>query len=243
MNADQPATTRRRRAPALIFDFDGLLVDTESTALRAWQEQFAVHGVDFPLEVWHRYIGSQGSQRAMLDAVREGGGRFEDSDLLAEWRERHTGIVRAEHLREGVQAFLDAAVTAGLPLGVASSASRDWLEEHLERVGVRPLFSVVCSRDDGQVKPAPDIYLAVLGALGVGASDAIAFEDSPNGVAAAKAAGLFCVAVPNPVTERLPLGRADIRVTSFTELSVSGLIDRFRGGPGYAPPNVELPAP
>src|SRR5450432_3162255 len=103
-------------APAFIFDFDGLLVDTESTALRSWREQFAVHDLDFPLEVWHLYIGSQGSQQAMLDAVRSGGIEFNDADLLAEWRERHTGIVRREFLRDGVEAFLDAAAAAGSKL-------------------------------------------------------------------------------------------------------------------------------
>jgi putative hydrolase of the HAD superfamily len=100
-------------APAFIFDFDGLLVDTESTVLRAWREQFAIHALAFPLEVWHRYIGSQGSQEAMLAAMRSGGIAFDDTEFLAEWRERHDGIVREEFLREGVEAFLDAAATAG----------------------------------------------------------------------------------------------------------------------------------
>jgi HAD superfamily hydrolase (TIGR01509 family) len=231
------------RSPALIFDFDGLLVDTESTALQAWREQFAVHGVEFPLEVWNRYIGSQGSQQAMLGAVRDGGIEFDDAELLAEWRGRHNGIVNSEHLRDGVREFLDDAVARGLPMAVASSATRDWLDVHLERVGVRGLFAAVCARDNGRVKPAPDIYLAALDALGVGAGDAIAFEDSPNGVTAAKAAGIFCVAVPNPVTSGLALDHADLRVSSFTEISVSTLIELFRGGPGYAPPNVEAPAP
>jgi beta-phosphoglucomutase-like phosphatase (HAD superfamily) len=105
------------------------------------------------------------------------------------------------------------------------------------------LFDVVCARDNGRVKPAPDIYLAALASLGVAADDAIAFEDSPNGIAAAKAAGLMCVAVPNPVTAALPLGAADLRVESFTEISYSRLVAQLRGATGYAPPNVQAPAP
>jgi HAD superfamily hydrolase (TIGR01509 family) len=229
--------------PALIFDFDGLLVDTESSALLAWREQFAVHDVAFPLEVWHSFIGSQGSQDAMLAAVRAGGIDFEDAVLRAEWRERHNRIVSSEPLRAGVEAFLDDAAAAGARFAVASSATRDWLDEQFGRLGIRDRFEVVCARDNGRVKPAPDIYLAALAALGVEASDAIAFEDSPNGIAAAKAAGLYCVAVPNPVTADLPLEQADLRVDSFTAISYVELVDRFGRAAGYDPPNVKAPAP
>jgi HAD superfamily hydrolase (TIGR01509 family) len=228
---------------ALIFDFDGLLVDTESSALRAWREQFAVHDLDFPLEIWHTYIGSQGSQEAMLAAVRAGGVEFEDVELRAEWRQRHNLIANEEPLRAGVLGFLEEAVAAGSHLAIASSATRDWLDGHLDRLGIRPLFDVVCARDNGRVKPSPDIYLAALAGLGVGSDDAIAFEDSPNGIAAAKAAGLMCVAVPNPVTADLPLGQADLQVDSFTEITYAELVDRLRGGSGYDSANVKAPAP
>jgi len=91
----------------------------------------------------------------MLGAVRDGGIEFDDAELLAEWRGRHNGIVNTEHLRDGVREFLDDAVARGLPMAVASSATRDWLDVHLERVGVRGLFAAVCARDNGTVKPAP----------------------------------------------------------------------------------------
>jgi HAD superfamily hydrolase (TIGR01509 family) len=216
--------------PALIFDFDGLLVDTESTALRAWKEEFAVHGVAFPLDVWHRFIGSQGSQLAMIAALRAGGVGLDEAKLIARLRARHTVIVSQEFMREGVEEFLDGAAAAGAQLAVASSASRDWLDEHLERLGIRDRFAVVCARDNGRVKPAPDIYLAALAGLGAEADDAIAFEDSPNGIAAAKAAGLYCVAVPNPVTIDLGLGAADLVVDSFADITVAGLLARRRTG-------------
>ena len=225
-------------APALIFDFDGLLVDTESTALRAWREHFAVHDLVFPLETWHQYIGTQGSQQAMLDVMRSVGLDFVDADLLAQWRERHNGIIDVEMLRPGVEAFLDEAAEAGAPLAIASSATRDWLDHHLGRLGIRERFAAVCARDNGRVKPAPDIFLAALAAIGGDAANAVAFEDSPNGIRAAKAAGLYCVAVPNPVTVELPLDEADLRVESFADLTVSDLVRRLRGGRGYAPSNV-----
>jgi len=240
---DAPATPPALSPPALIFDFDGLLVDTESSALLAWREQFAVHDLDFPLETWRSYIGSQGSQEAMLAAVRAGGVEFEDAELRAEWRQRHNAIARAEPLRAGVAVFLDEAIAAGSALAIASSATRDWLDDHLDRLGIRQLFDVVCTRDNGRVKPSPDIYLAALAGLRASAHNAIAFEDSPNGIAAAKAAGLMCVAVPNPVTAQLPLGAADLLVESFSDVSFSGLVSVLRGAAGYAPPNVQAPAP
>ena len=111
--------------------------------------------------------------------------------LRGEWRERHNRIVSTEPLRPGVEAFLDEAAAAGAQMAVASSATRDWLDQQLGRLGIRDRFEVVCARDNGRVKPAPDIYLAALASLGVDAGNAIAFEDSPNGIAAAKAAGLL----------------------------------------------------
>ena len=179
----------------------------------------------------------------MLAAVRAGGIDVEDAVLRAEWRERHNRIVSSEPLRAGVEAFLDGAAAAGAKFAVASSATRDWLDQQLGRLGIRARFEAVCARDNGRVKPAPDIYLAALAALGVDASGAIAFEDSPNGITAAKAAGLYCVAVPNPMTVSLPLGQADLQVESFTQITYSELVDRLRGAAGYDPPNVEAPAP
>jgi HAD superfamily hydrolase (TIGR01509 family) len=231
------------QTPALIFDFDGLLVDTESSALLAWREQFAVHELDFPLEVWHQFIGSQGSQEAMMAAIRAGGVEFDDAELRGEWRERHNRIVSTVPLRPGVESFLDEAAAVGAKFAVASSATRDWLDQQLGRLGIHDRFEVICARDNGRVKPAPDIYLAAVAALRVEASDAIAFEDSPNGITAAKAAGLYCVAVPNPVTADLPLGDADLRVDSFTELSYPELVDRLRRSSGYDSANVKAPAP
>jgi HAD superfamily hydrolase (TIGR01509 family) len=231
------------RPPVLIFDFDGLLVDTESTALRAWREEFAVYRVEFPTELWHSFLGSQGGQAAMVEAIRAGGVPIEAAELQARWRQRHLAIVSDEGLRDGVLAFLDEAKQDGARLAVASSATRDWVEQHLARVGIRSRFEVVCSREDGQPKPAPDIYLAVLAALGVTARDAVAFEDSPHGVTAAKAAGIFCVAVPNAVTASMAFDHADVRVESLAELSVAGLGEQLRSAAGYAPRDVHAPAP
>ena len=230
-------------SPALIFDFDGLLVDTESSALLAWREQFAVHELVFPLEVWHQYIGSQGSQQAMMEEIRPAASSSSTSNCSRSGESGTTASSVQSRCGPALRPSSTRRRAGGARFAVASSATRDWLDQQLGRLGIHDRFEVICARDNGRVKPAPDIYLAAIAALGVDASDAIAFEDSPNGITAAKAAGLYCVAVPNPVTAELPLGQADLRVDSFTDISYAELVDRLRGAAGYDAPNVEAPAP
>ena len=129
--------------------------------------------------------------------------------------------------RPGVADLVAAAVTAGLRLAVASSSSRRWVEGHLDRIGALGAFHAVRCRDDvRQTKPAPDVYLAALEALGVNASQAVAFEDSPNGVQAAKTAGIYTVAVPNGVTRGWPFDHADRVIDSLHGVTVHG-VDRW----------------
>jgi beta-phosphoglucomutase-like phosphatase (HAD superfamily) len=112
---------------------------------------------------------------------------------------------------------------------VASSSSVGWVDGHLRRLGLRDAFAVVrCAGDVPRVKPDPALYLSVLEATGIPAAEALALEDSPNGVLAAKRAGLACVAVPNPLTARLDLGAADLRLGSLAELPLSELLARLR---------------
>jgi HAD superfamily hydrolase (TIGR01509 family) len=123
---------------------------------------------------------------------------------------------------------LDAAHERGLKLGVASSSTREWVAGHLARLGVLERFECLRCRDDvANVKPEPDLYLAVLDCLGVPASEAIAIEDSPNGVAAAKRAGMRCVAVPNSITAGLDLSEADLTLASLAELTLAQLLAKF----------------
>ena len=124
---------------------------------------------------------------------------------------------------------MDEARRLGLGLGVASSSDRRWVEGHLERLGLHAHFDVIrCADDVPRVKPDPALYRAVLDAMGVRPEEAVALEDSPNGVLAAKRAGLACVAVPNPLTARLDLSAADLRVASLAELSLPELLTRLR---------------
>jgi HAD superfamily hydrolase (TIGR01509 family) len=217
---------------ALVFDFDGLLVDTESAALRAWEETLAGRGVAFPHALWQGWIGGTGSDLAMLEHLAELIGQADAESLRAQWWTRHLALVDAAPLQPGVPEYLAGAVRLGLGLAVASSATGDWVAAHLRRLGTHEAFTVVATGDRYPAKPAPDTYLGALDGLGVPAAEAVAFEDSPTGVAAAKAAGLHCVAVPNPVTAALSFPGADLVVPSLAGVGLTELLGRLGLRPG-----------
>lgn len=209
---------------ALVFDFDGLLVDTESAALRAWEETLAEQGLPMPRELWHAAVGGQGSDAAMIGYLAEVLGHADATALREQWWTRHLALVNATPLRPGVAGYLADAVKLGLGLAIASSATGDWVAAHLRRLGTHEAFTVVATVDAHPPKPAPDTYLSALAGLGVGAAQAIAFEDSPAGVVAAKAAGLRCVAVPNPATAPLSFSAADLVLPSLDTVTLPELL-------------------
>jgi len=119
-----------------------------------------------------------------------------------------------------------------LRLGVASSSTGEWVRGHLARLGILERFDCLRCRDDvAHAKPEPDLYIAVLDCLGVTAAEAVAIEDSPNGVAAAKRAGMRCVAIPNSITARLDLSQADLILTTLAGISLTALLERLTATP------------
>ena len=199
---------------ALVFDFDGLIVDTESSAFELVREVYARYDVELPTALWRRCVGSHLDPYEHLQRVVGPG-----VDIAAQRRAlgvRHRRTVALLGPRDGVAELVAAGAAAGLRLGVASSSPHLWVDAHLERIGLLDAFAAVRCRDDVQhTKPAPDVYEAVLKGLGTGAAEAVAFEDSPNGVQAAKAAGIYTVAVPNDVTRGWPFDHADRVVDSL----------------------------
>jgi HAD superfamily hydrolase (TIGR01509 family) len=208
---------------ALIFDFDGLLVDTESPILVAWQEMFRESGTELPLDVWHTVVGTQHTGSTMLRHLAELG-PADPEETRRRLRARVNELVALEGPRDGIPQYLKEAEALGLRMAVASSASGEWVRAQLLRAGLTGHFEAVLTGDLHPAKPRPDLYLAALAALDVTAGEALAFEDSPHGVTAAKAAGIRCVAVPNPVTAQLPFGHADLVLTSFTHTPLADLL-------------------
>ena len=214
---------------AVIFDFDGLILDTEEPIYRSWLEVYEAHGEDLPFERWVKIVGSTTEVFHPQHHLEERLGRPLSQEVIERRIGRRTELILAQQLLPGIVQHIDAARSMGLKLGVASSSTRDWVSGHLDRLGILGRFDCVRCRDDvTSAKPAPDLYIAVLECLGVSPSEAVAIEDSPNGVIAAKQAGIRCVAIPNNITASLDLSYADLVLRSLSELTLPELLQRLQ---------------
>jgi len=216
---------------AVVFDFDGLILDTESTDFQSWHEVFAAHGCELRLESWADCIGRPAGHFDPFEHLERLSGVPIDRDRVQARRDvRLRELNLLQPILPGVLDYLREARGLGLKVGLASSSDRAWVHGHLERLGLLHYFDTTkCVEDTGAHKPDPGPYLAVLDALGVPAHGAVAFEDSPHGVASAKAAGMLCVAVPNPITRRLGLDEADCLLDSLASLPLPALLSRLDG--------------
>ena len=213
---------------ALIFDFDGLLVDTETLHHRVWTSIYQRHGVELRLDRWLLDLGTHGMFDPAADIEELSGQKVDHAALREEQRTEHHRLVEQEPLRPGVETLLEAGKQAGLPMAVASSSNREWVERWLAHHGIRSYFTCVRTRDDvQQVKPAPDLFLAAAGCLGTAPADCVVFEDSPNGMKAAAAAGIPCVAVPTNLLDEVELPAVAFRLRTLGDLSLAELIRRL----------------
>jgi HAD superfamily hydrolase (TIGR01509 family) len=213
---------------ALLFDFDGLILDTETPELRSWQELWEEHGQRFPVEPFLAGIGTVGGFAA-LSGLEELTGPLDTDAVGARRSARKLALTEQEELLPGVIDYLEQARARGVATAIVSSSSRAWIEAHLRRLGHEGEFGLIVSgdHDKERSKPRPTLYLEALERLGVAPGEAVALEDSPNGVRAAKAAGIFCVAVPNGVTVALDLDEADLVVASLAELPFTRLLEEL----------------
>jgi HAD superfamily hydrolase (TIGR01509 family) len=210
----------------VIFDFDGLILDTETPEFIAWQEAYSALGASLDRQTWAQVIGTLESGWDPWTYLEEQVGHPVDRGPIRAVRQtRHLALIDAEVARPGVRAWLDQARDLGLRVGLASSSSAEWVTTYLKRLGILDRFSAIATGDRvPHSKPDPAVYRLALSELGVGAADAIAVEDSPNGIAAAKAAGLVVVAVPNAMTADLDLSAADLVLESLADRSIPGVV-------------------
>ena len=216
---------------ALVFDLDGLLVDTESTDFAAWEWAYRERGVLLPRDRWQRAIGGDGSHFAPLAYLREQLNAPLDVEALQRERRRYRDALLEDLVPcPGVSERIAEARARGLRVAVASSSPRDWVERHLRSVALLECFDLLrCEEDVDRVKPDPALYREVVTGLGVRPDEAVAFEDSPNGVAAAVAAGLHCVAVPGPMTRGLDFDRAHLVLGSLAERALEEILADLTG--------------
>jgi HAD superfamily hydrolase (TIGR01509 family) len=218
----------------LLFDFDGLLIDTETPSRLAYEELYRDHGHELPLDRWATLVGTIGAEFDPDAHLEQLVGRQLDRERMAQrLRAREHELCDLEDLRPGIEDYLAEAQHRGLKTAIVSSSTRMWIARHLERLDrVKDWDAIVAA--DGNVeraKPQPDLYLEALAALDLEPQEAIAFEDSLNGIRAAKAAGVFVVAVPNPITETFALDEADLLLGSLEKLPLDELLTRVRASP------------
>lgn len=219
---------------ALVFDFDGLILETETPAYRSWSEVYREHGHELPMDRWLDYVGREAGWFDALSHLGTLVGEPFDRDAARARRESRKAELIAElDVMAGIRDYVAEGRRLGLRLGVASSSPRPYVLAHLERLRLDGVWDAVVGREDAQrAKPAPDLYLRAVELLGVSAAETVAIEDSPNGIAAAKEAGLRVVAVPNEITGALDLSRADCRIASCAELPLAKLLERLDSLPG-----------
>jgi HAD superfamily hydrolase (TIGR01509 family) len=211
---------------ALIFDFDGLILETETPVYISWNELYQSYHCHLPLDSWVTLIGGEDhSFDPYAELERQLGHSLDRAAVESERRKREMVLVDAQPVLPGVLQYLNDARQLKLRIGLASSSSCAWVTGHLTRLGIIQYFDCIRARDNVQkVKPDPELYLNVIKTLDIKPDEGIVLEDSFHGVQAAKSAGLYCVAVPNDMTRGMNLQQADLMLSSLTEMPLNNLI-------------------
>ena len=210
---------------AVVFDFDGLLMDTETTMVESWRAEWAYHGLELDLdEFWPGHGGDITEDRYAVLAAAVGTG-FDRTASHAR-RMAHRDRMHAElDFRPGIRDWITTARELGLRVAIASSSPRPWVLGHLERVDAVELFDLIVTGDEVEThKPDPAIYQLALRRLAVPGEAAVAVEDTAHGIAAAQAAGMSAVAIPNPYVDPSAVAAADVVLTSAAQLPFTNLL-------------------
>jgi len=211
----------------IIFDFDGLILDTEGPVFQSWVELFHQQGAELAFHEWASIIGTASQEHFdPFTLLEEKTGKNLSREKLEKLRyAREMTLCEAQPIMPGVIDKLLVAKERGLGLAIASSSNREWVVGHLERLDLRRYFDVIHTSDDVErTKPDPTLFNLALDSLNLKPQEAVVFEDSPNGVTAAIAAGIFVVAVPNELTRQLPLEHANAVLNSLADATLDEII-------------------
>lgn len=217
---------------ALIFDFDGLILDTETPEITVWQNIYKEYGFELPVHEWEKTVGGYGI--STFDAAEHltllSSGEVDSVSSRARYRKESDEIIHASSILPGVMNLINEAKSHGLKVAIGSSSPHRWVDTHAHRLGIYDLFDLIICQDDvevGRTKPHPDIYLKVIEQLQIKNHEAVVFEDSPNGVLASRRAGIFVVAVPNGLTKQMNV-QGDLTVSSLAEVSLQMLMEKTK---------------
>ena len=215
---------------AVIFDFDGLIIDSETPIFRIWEEIYRDHGAQLTMGAWQHALGTHNGFDPYAELLAMTGTRLSREEWAPRVSEEHWRRCESEPLLPGVADRLEEARALGLRAAVASSSTNTWVSPWLERHGLLSYFEAVCTRDDVKnVKPAPDLFLLAARRMSIPPERCLVFEDSPNGLRAAHAAGMWAVAVPNALTRPLPMPSPHVVLASLADTTLAALRARLVG--------------
>jgi HAD superfamily hydrolase (TIGR01509 family) len=213
----------------LAFDFDGLILDTELPIFQSWQDIYQMYGLELHLQEWAVVIGSSNEMFEPLDELEKRVHQpLRKEEIIEIQRLKVMEHILQQPVLPGVKEYLQQAQELRIKVSVASSSPRYWVEDHLTRLGLIDYFDSIYAQEDVlKVKPDPGLYRQAAIGMDLLPDEVIALEDSTNGIISAKLAGLYCVAVPNILTQTLDLSKADLVINSLAELPLPLLLDHF----------------
>jgi HAD superfamily hydrolase (TIGR01509 family) len=227
-NGRLQADTRGRgiMGKAVIFDNDGVIIDSEPLHIEADLQILAEYGIDWKAADLHRFIGVKDA--VMWKALQGELGLPDSPEALKEKKGRiRDAVFTSERIRpiDGIPELFAALKAAGWKVAVATSSQRSLIGPWLEAMGLGILLDALVAGDDvDHAKPHPEPYIRAAALLGVQPSDCTAIEDSPHGVASAKAAGCRCIGFRTPGGPRQDLSEADIIVDSIRSILEGDLL-------------------
>jgi len=207
----------------ILFDFDGLILDTETPVFQAWKMKFREYGQELALEQWGQIIGKSSDELGPLAGFLK---NFPDAkakqQILDEVSSEEQSLIKQQQPLPGTEVLISKAHQSGVKLGIVSSSNQDWVHQHLRRLELLDYFDhTSCADEVEKAKPDPALYHLGLEKMGLEPDRVVVLEDSPHGVLAAKRAGLYCIAVPNQLTRQLTFftdgGAPDLFLKSLEE--------------------------
>jgi len=213
---------------ALIFDFDGLLIDTEMADYQTWVEIYHEYGLEYPLSEFQKIIGKYSPIPVPLDQLEGLKGPLDRESVEARRMKRSVELALQQPLLPGVTEHLEDAHRLGLKTAIASSSPRSWLDRFLEPRDLTRHFNTILTGDSvSQVKPSPELFNTAIQILDINPTEALIFEDSVHGLKAARAAGIRCIIIPSSLTRGMDFDAADLVLESLQSRSLDQLVRQF----------------
>jgi HAD superfamily hydrolase (TIGR01509 family) len=210
----------------IIFDFDGLICDTETPEVRAWEALFLENGLIFPFDRYQETIGAVHNDESPFIFLEEMlGHSITRGQYMEKFIVFRNNLIDLEPIRPGILEYLIQAQYLGLKIGLASSSPRTWIDYHLNRLSISDFFGCIKTYNDvSKTKPDPELFIKSIACMRLNPDEIVALEDSPNGVAAAKKAEIHVVVFPNEATRNFNFESADLIINSLEELPFDELL-------------------